>query len=82
MSEPNYDFPDEELMQQSISIWDCIDPCAYLCFAIQRGDLPLDDQTKKTLDAFGWLRPDGQPDYVQMTNEFRRSNENKPKPSN
>jgi hypothetical protein len=51
-------------------IWDVIDPCAFLCYTIQTNLLPLDPQIKATLDAFGWLNPDGFPDYDKMNREF------------
>lgn len=52
------------------SIWYSVDPCAFLCYTIQESLLPFDDTIKQTLDAFGWLTPEGYPDYAKMRREF------------
>ena len=54
------------------SLWDCVDPCAFICFTIQQGTLPADEQVMKTLDAYGYKTPGGFPDFDKMTKEFER----------
>ena len=66
-------FPVPDTPDHPHSLWQCIDPCAFLCYAIQTNALPFDDQTKLTLDNFGWLNKDGFPDYDKMMREFQRS---------
>ena len=42
--------------------WDCVDPCALLI--LHAGGID-DPEIKRTLDAFGWLLPDGLLDVEQ-----------------
>jgi hypothetical protein len=63
--------PEPPDLDQIRSIWYSIDPCAFLCYAIQIQALPFDATIKQTLDAFGWLNPDGFPDYDKMQREFQ-----------
>ena len=54
------------------TLWDCVDPCAFICYAIQIKALPFDKVVQDTLDAMGWLTEDGQPDYEKSHREFKR----------
>ena len=70
--------PQSEFEKDARKVWDCIDPCAMLCYCVQTGAVPLNDEVKRTLDAFGWLTPEGFPDYECMQHEFNRNaNKNK-----
>lgn len=53
-------------------LWDCCHPCAYLCWMIQQGTLPADEQVMKTLDTYGYKTPGGFPDFETMNREFKR----------
>lgn len=59
-------------VEQVKGVWDAIDPCAFLCYAISVNALPLDAKVKETLNAYGWLNEDGFPDYDKMRREFER----------
>ena len=47
--------------------WSCVHPCAYLCEMWT----PYVTNITCTLDAFGWLLPDGTPDMERAAREFR-----------
>jgi len=64
--------PEPPDLEQIKSIWDAIDPCAFVCYSIQIQALPFDAKVKETLDAFGWLNSEGYPDYDKMRREFAR----------
>jgi len=49
--------------------WDCVDPCALLIM-LQAGVDVSPDEIKRTLDAHGWLTPDGLTDIVQAEDNF------------
>ena len=53
-------------------LWAAIDPCAFLCYAVQINALSFDPAITQTLDAFGWLDHNQQPDYDKMGREFAR----------
>lgn len=58
-------------------LWSCVHPCAFMCYMIQQGHLPADEQVMKTLDAHGYQTPGGFPDVEAMEREFNRvRNEN------
>lgn len=61
-----------EVEENMALLWDCCHPCAYLCWMIQQGMLPADEQVMKTLDAYGYKTPGGFPDFDAMTREFER----------
>lgn len=69
VDEHGFPIPDKPKM---LGVWDVIDPCAMLCFAIQNNNIPFNDKVKETLDAFGWLNEDGFPDYDKMNRDFAR----------
>lgn len=71
-SEGGFPLPPDEVIKQSKSIWDCVDPCAFVCYSISIGAIPLDDTVKQTLDSFGWLTPEGYPDYALMRRQFEK----------
>lgn len=72
LDEHGFPVPDNEPNVEPNSLWRCIDPCAFLCYAIQTNALPFDPAIKLTLDNFGWLNKDGFPDYDKMMREFQR----------
>ena len=47
---------------ESSDMWSCVDPCALLILHAGSVD---DPEVKRTLDAFGWLLPDGLLDIEQ-----------------
>lgn len=49
--------------------WDCVDPCALL-IRIAGMRLSHDPEIRRTLDAFGWINPDGTPDFEQADKNF------------
>lgn len=67
-----FPIPEPPELREIRGVWDCIDPCAFLCYCVQTSALPLDGKVRETLDAFGWLNEDGYPDYDHMRREFAR----------
>jgi hypothetical protein len=59
-------------MEVNQSLWDSIHPCAFMCWMIQQGQLPADEQVMKTLNAYGYKTPGGFPDFETMNREFER----------
>ena len=50
--------------------WDCVDPCALLILISTTGaDMP---EIKRTLDAHGWLLPNGEFDVEQAGENFKK----------
>ena len=44
------------------SSWDCVHPCALL-IRLCGMQLSHNNELRRTLDAFGWMKPDGTPDF-------------------
>lgn len=70
MSNPVYDEWVDEM--KMVPEYDCVHPCAFLCYMIQQGSLPADQQVMKTLDAYGFKTPGGFPNFETMNREFER----------
>ena len=51
------------------STWDCVHPCALLILHAGSVD---DPEVKRTLDAFGWLLPDGKLDIEQAEENLEK----------
>jgi hypothetical protein len=51
------------------SAWDCVHPCALLILHAGSVD---DPEIKRTLDAFGWLLPDGRLDIEQAEENLEK----------
>ena len=51
--------------------WSCVAPCALLIM-LQAGVEVNPDEIKRTLDAHGWLTPDGLTDVVQAESNLER----------
>ena len=58
--------------------WNCVDPCALLIM-LQAGvtvghgdDCVSPDEIKRTLDAHGWLTPEGLTDVVQADENYEK----------
>ena len=49
--------------------WDCVDPCALLILHV--GNVG-DPEVKRTLDAYGWLLPDGRFDVEQAEENLEK----------
>jgi len=54
--------------------WDCVDPNALLIL-LQAGVSVGSEEIKRTLDAHGWLTPDGLTDVVQAESNFEKWSE-------
>lgn len=63
---------DEDEFPPSSALWDCIDPCAFLCYYVLQGKIPFDWALQETLDNFGWCDENQQPDVFRMNREFER----------
>lgn len=64
--------PDLPPVEQIEGIWSVIDPCAFLCYAVQTGALPYDEAIYDTLCAFGWITSEELPDFAHMQQEFQK----------
>lgn len=53
------------------SAWDCVDPCALL-IRLCGMQLSHDNELRRTLDAYGWMKPDGTPDFEGADNNYER----------
>ncbi|MGI9459081.1 MAG: hypothetical protein ACR2NF_03705 [Pirellulales bacterium] len=51
--------------------WSCVDPCALLIM-LQAGVDVASDEIKRTLDAHGWLTPEGLTDVVQAEENLEK----------
>lgn len=51
--------------------WSCVDPCALLIILAAGGTVDP-AEIDKTLDAHGWLKPDGQHDALQARENLER----------
>lgn len=49
--------------------WGCVDPCALL---ILKSDELADQEVLRTLDAYGWLLPSGEPDIEQARDNLSK----------
>lgn len=52
---------------QSVAAWDCIHPCALLILC----QVEMGPEVLRTLDAFGYLTPDGVPDVEGALREYQ-----------
>ncbi len=74
--------PDAEVGEDPISnhsAWDCVHPCALL-IKLSVTKFKYEDEIKRTLDAFGWIKPDGTPDFEHADSDYeqwRKKNANK-----
>lgn len=56
--------------------WDCVDPCALLIriagtrLSHPRSD--VDSEIIRTLESFGWMKPDGTPDFEEADKNFSK----------
>jgi hypothetical protein len=51
--------------------WDCVDPCALL-IRLCGMQLSHDNELRRTLDAYGWMKPDGTPDFEEADKNFKK----------
>lgn len=51
--------------------WTCVDPCALLTL-IDGGCHVSRDEIDRTLDAYGWIKPDGERDTLQARENFEK----------
>ncbi len=57
------------LFERTDKTWDCVDPCALLMLHAGSVD---DPEVKRTLDAYGWLMPDGSLDVEQAEENLEK----------
>lgn len=57
---------------QTDGTWDCIHPAAWLAMFVYRVDHPGREDMLKTLDAYGYLKPDGEIDMDTVGRELER----------
>ena len=56
--------------------WDCVDPCALLIriagtrLSHPRSD--VDSEIIRTLESFGWMKPDATPDFEEADKNFKK----------
>ena len=69
-------FPDEETASEPTNepaeTWDCIHPCAIIVRLLEATTQPLTPEIAETLDASGYLLPDGTADVEQAEREIAR----------
>ena len=53
------------------SQWDCVHPCALL-IKLAATTFKHEEEIRRTLDAFGWMKPDGTPDFEQADSNFEK----------
>ena len=53
------------------SSWDCVHPCALLILLAAGGDVSP-DEIDRTLDSFGWLRPEGEHDALGARENYEK----------
>ncbi len=51
--------------------WGCVDPCALLIIAAAGGHVS-DDEINRTLDAHGWIKPDGERDSLHARENLEK----------
>ena len=64
-------FADNKKEEDCAGTWDCVDPCALLIM-LQAGVDVNPEEIKRTLDAHGWLTPDGLTDVVQAEDNLEK----------
>jgi hypothetical protein len=57
-------FADTRKEEKEPGTWDCVDPCALLVLISVGGEVSR-DEINRTLDSFGWVKPDGSRDVEQ-----------------
>ena len=62
----------EDKSERKPETWDCCDPCALL---ILHAGSVSDPEVKRTLDAYGWLLPDGSLDVEQAEENLEKWSE-------
>ena len=65
------DEPTEVEEDRRPETWACVDPCALL---ILRADT-TDPEVRRTLDAYGWITPDGELDDEQANENYEKWSE-------
>ena len=65
-SSDNDDEPDEVSTADGADTWDCVHPCAWLCFGV------CGASTLETLENYGWLDVMGRPDIARAEREIKR----------
>lgn len=53
--------------------YECVDPCAWLASGIVSKGIRPTPSMLLTLDCYGWLTADGEPDYDRAVREFKRA---------
>ncbi len=65
------DAPPEPMDSRADGTWDCVDPCALLIIAAAGGHVS-DDEINRTLDAHGWIKPDGERDSLHARENLEK----------
>jgi hypothetical protein len=53
------------------SSWDCVHPCALL-IKLASTTFKHEEEIHRTLDAFGWMKPDGTPDFEGADKNYEK----------
>ena len=64
-------FADSPEEKKKLGTWDCVDPCALLILVAAGADVSP-AEIDKTLDAYGWLVPDGQHDALAARENYEK----------